>query len=429
MSRRPNPPAAQHSPAAEKAMLGACLLTGAARDLLVKDLAPGDFYLPAHQTIAEGITAMHTVGAAVDPVTVATWIVEHHDKAALENAGGLAGLMEMMADCPASTSGATYAATIRDRAARRQLKAALLEGLERVDDLAVGAASLVEETAQGIARVDAPVSPVPSQNAYDFMDQDMEYRWLVPGWLERGDRTIITGSEGSGKSVVCRQMAVQLAAGIHPWRPERPNPVTVELMDFENSQRQVYRKMAHLIEQVATNARQMALGAAPPPVFDPDRLRIEVRPAGIDLLTRVDRAWFTGCIEATRPDILVTGPIYKLHRGNPNDEEPAAELAAYFDRLRDRYDIAIILEAHSPHGTDGGQHRTLRPVGASLWMRWPEFGYGIRKTEDAPPGTYDWVPWRPARDDGRAWPHRIRRGTRWPWVSEHVDEEGMEAPF
>ncbi|MGH9095734.1 MAG: DnaB-like helicase N-terminal domain-containing protein [Acidimicrobiales bacterium] len=249
----------------------------------------------------------------------------------------------------------------------------------------------------------------------------------------REDGMYLVGREmiATHNSTLLRQLALQLAAGIHPFRPETFRPVTVLVIDVENSRMQVHRKMSAMMPLVRPGAAvQQQMGQAEPVRFDPRRLRIKVRPQGINLLARADRRWFTERVAGAEPDVVITGPIYKLHRGKPVDEEPAAEVAGYLDELRATYRCALILEAHTPHGNDGGRHRTLRPYGASLWMRWPEFGYGIRPTEDQP-GVFDWVAWRGPRDDGRTWPAKLRHGNRWPWINAYgpADHEPGDEPF
>lgn len=416
-------PVAAHSPSAEREFLGTCLLYADARDLLAKELEPDDFYVPAHRTAAEAITHLHRAGSAVDPSIVARWVVEHHGRDVLEALGGLAALVSWMGDAPGRATALTNMLTVRDRASRRHLKAALLEGLNDVEDLAVPVAEVVDGVQTRVRGVDLPVRAEPSLNVLDFLDRDMDYRWLVPGWLERQDRTLLTGGEKQGKSVLLRQLAVQMASGVHPWRRRRPDPVNVLIYDLENSERQVWRLLRVLIDQVAQTA-QGVLGHEPPLVFEPDRLRVEVRPGGLDLLTRADRNLFTGKVAASNADVVVTGPIYKMHSGGIKDEDPAAELVAYLDRLRAEYDVALIIEAHSPYSADGGTRRTLRPIGSSIWARWPEFGYGIRKVEGET-GVYDFESWIPPRDDNREWPSRIRRsgGKSWPWINHHLPEE------
>ena len=45
----------------------------------------------------------------------------------------------------------------------------------------------------------------------DVLAQDVSYDWAIPGLLERGDRLILTGSEGGGKTTMLRQIAVMAA--------------------------------------------------------------------------------------------------------------------------------------------------------------------------------------------------------------------------
>jgi replicative DNA helicase len=66
----------------------------------------------------------------------------------------------------------------------------------------------------------------------------------------------------------------------------------------------------------------------------------------------------------------------RLHAANPNDEEPARKVTQVLDRCRSAANCAIVTEAHAGHGY-GGLERPIRPTGSSLWLRWPEFGYGL----------------------------------------------------
>jgi replicative DNA helicase len=136
----------------------------------------------------------------------------------------------------------------------------------------------------------------------------------------------------------------------------------------------------------------------------PTTLFIEVRPQGMDLLSGADQRWLTSKVDAVRPDIIMGGPLYKLFVAGPEDEHAARALAGYLDRLRRRYDCAIALEAHSPHGF-ANDRAGLRPFGSSLWMRWPEFGFGlapIKKDKTK----MEFVAWRGLRDT-RDWPSAL----------------------
>lgn len=221
-----------------------------------------------------------------------------------------------------------------------------------------------------------------------------DHDWLVDGLLERGDRTIITGGEGQGKSTLFRQVGVQLASGIHPFTLEQTEPVTVMFVDCENSRRQTRRHLGPLRAAAGDNYR-------------PGFLRFGFRPDGLDLTLTPDRDWLRERLDIEHPELLLLGPSYKLATGDPKDEPTARTVALYLDKLRAEYAITLVIEAHVPYGEGGKNSRPIRPYGASLWSRWPEFG--IYLAED---GTL--THWRGAREE-RAWPTKLQRdGEPWP---------------
>lgn len=236
--------------------------------------------------------------------------------------------------------------------------------------------------------------------------QEEPYDWVIPGLLERADRLILTGTEGAGKSTLFRQIAVCVAAGLHPFTLQRIEPQRVLYMDLENSRKQARRSLRGL----SIAAKQAGLDPS-------DNLFIECRPGGIDITRPEDELWFISRVVALQPAILFTGPIYKMHEQDPNDEKPARKIAAILDRARAAANCSIVIETHTPHGTEGmAGPRKIRPVGTSMWLRWPEFGYGIRPTQDFTPENrlVEFVPWRGDREE-RDWPTRLKAGGTWPW--------------
>jgi hypothetical protein len=242
----------------------------------------------------------------------------------------------------------------------------------------------------------------------DLLDADEpEYDWLVPGLLERGDRLIVTGGEGDGKSTLLRQLAFGCALGLDPLATnllERTHePRTVLVVDLENSARQLRREFAKLIASVpggdikAAQGRFFIESHAEGLALDDDRDRLG------------DRAWVEGLIEEAKPDLFLCGPIWKMLDGDANDEEPNRSLVKWIDRLRVKYDLTVALEAHTPHGA-------TRPYGWSGWKRWPEFGFHLFADGQT-------KHWRGQREE-RAWPTRLARsgaggGSRgWLWVPD-----------
>lgn len=393
-----------HNLDAEESLLGAMLLS---RDSIVMaqdaDLRAEDFYKPAHARIYETIVALWERLEPVDPVSVADDLRRVN---LLEQVGGPSFLLTLQAGTPATSNAGRYAKIIVEHAILRR-------GITLAGEVAEMAYSLPEDVAAYVDRVrelannlELPLgSPTASPDILDFINTEFEFDWLVPGLLEQQDRLLITGPEGGGKSTLLRQCAVCLAAGMHPFRFNPIEPMRVLVIDLENTQRQNQRKYLPLVDKVRDR-------------LQPGMLRIESRTEGLDLLTRSDHRWLLERIQACRPHVLITGPLYKLHAGDPNEEGPARTVGKIFDSIRARFGCALILEAHSPHGE--GQHRPLRPIGASFWLRWPEFGYGMRRVLDdqgADTGNMLFLPWRGPRDE-REWPLRLDRGGEgnWPWV-------------
>lgn len=247
---------------------------------------------------------------------------------------------------------------------------------------------------------------------YEFLDEEVSFDWLIEGLLERGDRLMITGGEGSGKSVLLRQIGVCSAAGIHPLRFTPIKPLRVLSVDCENGKLQVQRKFAPLIEQAERSGKQVPKDALFP----------VVRPSGLDLTTEGDRDWLVDLAVAHKPDIVIIGPLYNLHRANINDELPSRLVASALNDLRIKARCALVVEAHAGHGDPISKERNMRPVGSSLWLRWPEFGYGLCriKRSDTQKGTnrqgtpVDFTPWRGPREE-RDWPDSLEHGSPWPW--------------
>lgn len=244
-------------------------------------------------------------------------------------------------------------------------------------------------------------------------EEDDAYQWLVPGLLEKGDRLLLTGYEGAGKSHLLRQMAVCIAAGIHPFRFDHVAPHKVLLIDCENPKRHTRRKLRPIRDLAANALRPVEAGM----------LRIIVRPNGLDLTTEEDAAWLYERVIGHKPELLIIGPVYRLHAQNPNDELAARAVTIAVDAARTAVDCAVIMEAHSGHG-DGFRERGVRPVGSSLWLRWPEFGYGVVPQQDRGEyREYAWLrSWRGPRDE-RQWPDELHRGQVWPW--EGMWSKGM----
>jgi replicative DNA helicase len=400
--------------AAEQSVLGACMLSARACKEVLDTLDPAAFYRPAHETIFNAVGRLHAKGEPVDPITLTKHLA---DTGELARVGGASYLHTLVQGTPTAANAEYYAEIVTDRSLRR----GVIELGTRLAQLGydpTGESHELIELAVTLARElrdrGQAAADLPTEDILDFVQHEDTYDWIVPGLLERGDRLVLTASEGGGKSTLLRQMAVTLAAGIHPFKPtEITDPVRLLVLDCENGAAASRRKYRPLLAAAAEVHQPMRRG----------QFHIECRPEGLDLTRAADRAWTMRRVEQIKPDVLIIGPVYRLHTGNPNDEELARKVSVVIDEARATARCAVLMEAHSPHNNGFAAHRPLRPLGSSLWMRWPEFGFGLRPVEDEKSAANTdgargrrVVPWRGMRDE-RDWPTFIKQGSPWPWVT------------
>jgi hypothetical protein len=382
--------------AAERRVLGVCMLSAEATRRAIEDfgIRTEHFTQLRNSILWAHIVAAYAAEEPADPMPLMRRLSTDELKRV-----GAPYVAELYEEAPTVAQVGYYARIVLDAAdARRldELGIRLKQAAESDDPTRRHeVAAQIRDELAGILTA-TPVGGIDATEMDALLANEDEdtYDWLVEGLLERRDRMIITGREGSGKSTWLRQMSVQFAAGIHPFTLAPIPPLKVLLVDLENGERHVKRKLRML---------RLAAGMSYKP--EPG-LHVRCRPEGLDLLAGEDVRWLSGLVATLAPDLLVTGPIYKLAGGDPTEEATARAVVKTLDRLRADVGTAILLEAHSPHAGNGAK-RPERPYGASLWLRWPEFGIFL-----APEG--ELRHWRGPRDE-RDWPSGLTRGGAWPW--------------
>lgn len=296
---------------------------------------------------------------------------------------------------------ARTAARVASLALRRRLYADAQVSMAEAVDRTVDEVELIARARERVALAEVPDAPPedPAVPVDVFMARgadDDAYDWVIDGLLERRDRMLVTATGGVGKSTLLRQIALTAAAGMSPFRrePLAGGPKRVLLLDLENSERQVRRKLRGPLSKIGE--------------FDPDRLHIAAHPKVIDVTTSAGWRWLAGQAAIAKPDLIVGGPVYRMYHGGDasrdmGGRDRAVEVAAALDRLRDRYQCALVMEAHPPKGS-----MSLSPHGSAVWEWWPEFGIGLAPSSDG----VEWVDvrhWRYPRDD-RDFPESLTRG-------------------
>lgn len=408
-------------PAAEATVLAAVLANANLIGTLMH--MPADAFTPGtHQAIRESIEYLHHAGKPGDHGSVAR-------RASQSVGGGHRGglvtkhIMEMIGQGGGAVGFHVERVTQLSRArnvlagAVRLAQAAEESVAQDEPDLLHQGVLRATESLSALAEVDASDADLP-MSLDDLLANQHPHDWLVPGLFERTDRLILTGFEGTGKSFLLAQFALTIAAGIHPFRQTMFSAGhRVLVIDCENSERQTERRYRSITGAVDRVRAKCGAGG-----LDQNLIRFVIRPEGIALndpreVARVERA-----IASFSPELVVIGPLYRLHRLDTRDEQAAKELTDVLDRLRVKYHFALIAEAHVAHGSPG-QERKLRPTGSSLFLRWPEFGMGLRPAVESDgqehPDSVNLIAWRGGREV-RDWPVRLNHGQTLPWMPDEA---------
>lgn len=401
---------------AERSVVAQCLAEPAAVRFAV-DLAPGDFRDPRLGQMFGLLLGLVAAGGGPTDLLSITAAVERRAAErdglppgkrgpAWPTADGIRELAMTVTD----KTVAEHAAIVRDYAVRRAVIAECQRLLHQAhtdpDSTKLASAGVAAFTS--VRDRTASAAPADSVSLLDLLAMPVTYRWVIEGLLEAGDRMMLTGEEGGGKSYLIRQILLMAAAGLHPFTGAALDPVDVMAVDVENSPHQWQRKTARLVEQCER------YGLRNPAPF----VQVHCVPS-LDLTSDRGLGWVHRLIDDHDPKVLAIGPIYRLSRAGVDKEEHAMILLRALETIRER-GVALLIEAHAGHGKNKAGNREMRPRGASAQMGWPEFGLGL-VADRKDPALFHLERWRGDRDE-REWPEVIRRYRAgaapqlWPWV-------------
>lgn len=388
----------------EEFVIGGCLLNEDVIPFATKHVEPGDFSSVVNEIVFHAIVALRKDGEPVEPFTVYT-------KAVAAGAKGLdiTDLHSWVEGVGSATSVEHYAREVREQANRRRLSAAATRFRQDVSDLTIPAADAVSKMLERLTdiRERSTGTDLRALSLGQILDMEVaEADWVIPNLFERGDRMIVTGWEGLGKTTWLRQIGICAAAGINPVTLDHlEKPVRSLFVDVENSEQQ-WNRETRGISQVAGSH-----GIASPR----DNMWVHCSKR-MDLNKDRDLGLVHRLVDEHQPEILFIGPIYRLTPNGIKNDEEAAPLIAALDTLRDR-GLVLVMEAHAPKGSDGD--RNLAPRGSAALMGWPEFGFGLAPTEHGAEVTR----WRGDRDRNRLWPKNLWKGGPFPWTAENVSNQ------
>jgi hypothetical protein len=381
---------------AETAVLAACLISPTARQEARRHITGADFDDPRHETIWDAVNRLERHGKAVDAVTLLATLKSDPHAAAL--------LPDLVTAVAVPDNVSEHAEIVRGWAIRRRIESAAIAVQQQAMMPDINAVGFAAKVANQFAAIrDSGVADDVTAVLLDELlaEGDDEPDWLIPGYLERRDRLMLTGEEGLGKSHLLRQIALHAAAGMDPWdASKRYRPIKATIIDCENTRAQVRRKLRGAHQFVGRFSADVA-----------QRVMVECS-SRMDITRDKDLARIHHLLDAQQPDLVIIGPLYRLVPRALQTDDDAAPVLAALDTIRDR-GISLLIEAHAGHALGKGGTRDMRPRGSSALLGWPEFGLGMRGIGTE--GYADLVPWRGNREE-RDWPQRLRKADGFRWL-------------
>lgn len=191
-----------HNLAAERATIGAMLLSTEACKTATHMMRPEDFYSPAHGVLFATILRLHHDGTAVDSLIIDSELRSNDTYNAW---GGVAKVVDLMAEAPGTANVAHYAATVIEAADRRRLISIANDLSERAYNGETNPADLAQHVASRMVE-SVTATGTGARDLYQlswFLNNRTAQRppWVVPGILRAKWRCMIVAPEGLGKAL------------------------------------------------------------------------------------------------------------------------------------------------------------------------------------------------------------------------------------
>lgn len=240
-----------HSAEAEQAVLGGVLLRPQIMHVLVDQLRPDDFYLPAHNVIFGAFVELYQKSAPIDLVSVAEHLKNTN---ALETAGGTVYLGDLAQAVVSGANAEYYATIVRDKSLQRGLITACSRIIGNCYDTSRPVDELLDESEQAvfaIARRTAgkEFSPTSSlvQTVFDDLVRLHSRKDVITGvttgygkldkltaGLQPSDLIIVAARPSMGKTAFA--LCMSLHAAVH-------QDVPVAVFSLEMSKEQLVQRM------------------------------------------------------------------------------------------------------------------------------------------------------------------------------------------
>lgn len=371
-------------PTLEEAIVSNVLREPSALARVSLALEPNDFSVPSLGELYGVLVAMAAREQPIDTHNVAKQLVRHHlrhvngskpmtySDALRYVASVWLGPAESLTLWPASEVERQAQVLAAERARERNTASVAALGRQLASDPAVAGAvsEELERLSQPAERKRLRV--LSHHELVEAAKRDVTTRYLCGPMLRRGDRTMVLGPTGQGKTTLTWRMVAAALNG-HEWlQPEwrgSPSAQRVLVLDVEQNE-----------EDISAQLTECGL-------LNDERVTVVSEPDGLELGTNErQRREIDVMLGDLKPDILVVDPVYKLHRlENPNDEAQVVTLMRILDAWRSKHKVAIVMPMHTRKlPSEDVMRRAITTddaAGSSAFTRGAEVIVGLRMVQ------------------------------------------------
>jgi hypothetical protein len=185
---------------------------------------------------------------------------------------------------------------------------------------------------------------------------------LLGPLLVRGHRTVLGAHTGEGKTTLALQMihASVTAGELLKWRGGGGRALVI---DAEQGLRTIKRRLREAGLKDSEDIDYLRV---------PDGLALDTDEGEIEALEAI--------LSGGGYAVVLADPLYKLHRGDSNDERAAVDLMRRWDEWRVRYDFGLLLTTHPRKRPPIGARFTMDEMfGSGAFMRGAEVVLGLQR--------------------------------------------------
>ena len=199
----------------EQMLIATCLAYPDAVTLTRGRADAEDFIDPRYQHLYTAILTEYAEAGTVNPITV-------HQRATTAGLRGvdLVDLYRWQEAISSAAVAPTLADQVRDGALRYRLGLMVGQMHQRISDTSAPVADSVSEMLAALTQIRDGATggtTLAAKTLREILEtEDEPEDWVIPGLFERGDRLILTGYEGLGKTTWLRQIGICAAAGLNP---------------------------------------------------------------------------------------------------------------------------------------------------------------------------------------------------------------------